>query len=111
MLNFGSPSLFDNGASGADNAAVAIGDVYGYGIPDIVTATTSGVLSIAQGKGDGTFLTPVMVSVKPPAGTPLPTFLLRGQARGPGREAQIQTGRPYWTSSRLTLPRMISGCS
>ena len=67
MLSFGSPSLFDNGA-GAGNAAVAVGDVYGYGIPDVVTATTSGSLSISQGKGDGTFLTPVKVSI-----TPLPT--------------------------------------
>ena len=72
MLSFGSPSLFGYG-TGAGNAAVAIGDVYGYGIPDIVTATTSGSLSISQGKGDGTFLTPVMVSIIPPADTPLPT--------------------------------------
>ena len=74
LLSFGSPSLFDNGAGvNNNNAAVAIGDVYGYGIPDLVTATTLGSLSISQGKGDGTFQTPVIVSITPPAGTPLPT--------------------------------------
>ena len=72
LLNFGSPSLFDTGV-GPNIAAVAIGDVNGDGIPDLVTATTTGGLSISQGKGDGTFLTPVMVSITPPAGTPLPT--------------------------------------
>ncbi len=61
LLNFGSPSLFDTGG-GANNAAVAIGDVNGDGIPDLVTATTKGGLSIAQGYGNGTFQTPVPIA-------------------------------------------------
>ena len=47
---------------GPINAAVAIGDVNGDGIPDLVTATTKGGLSIAQGYGNGTFQTPVPIA-------------------------------------------------
>ena len=69
LLSFGSASLFDNGTGGGLNAAVTVGDVSGDTIPDLVTATTSGVLSVAfghlnpvTGKGDGTFDKPVIVS-------------------------------------------------
>ncbi len=67
LLSFGSPSLFD---TGANNAAVAIGDIFGDSydgspILDLVTATKSGGLSISKGNGDGTFQTPVPVIFNP----------------------------------------------
>ncbi len=69
LLNYGSPSLFDNGAgANNNNAAVAIGDIFGDSYPngnpilDLVTATTSGGLSISQGNGDGTFQTPINIA-------------------------------------------------
>lgn len=69
LLSFGSPSLFDNSTGGGLNAAVTVGDVSGDTIPDLVTATSSGVLSVAfghlnpvTGEGDGTFDKPVIVS-------------------------------------------------
>ena len=52
LLSMGSPLVFDTGAS---NGAVAIGDINGDGIPDVVTATTAGAINIALGNGDGTF--------------------------------------------------------
>ncbi|MGC8641115.1 MAG: FG-GAP-like repeat-containing protein [Isosphaeraceae bacterium] len=56
LLSFGSPLLFDTGAGpGVGNAAVAIGDVNGDGVPDLVTATSSGGITISDGNGDGTF--------------------------------------------------------
>ena len=76
LLSFGSPSVFNTGAT---NAAVADGDIFGdsfphgdsvpdpYGpyIPDLVTASTSGSIIIARGKGDGTFQTPIrLVNVR-----------------------------------------------
>ena len=66
LLNFGSPSLFD---TGANNAAVAIGDIFGDTNPtngspilDLVTATPSGGLTITKGYGDGTFQTPTTIT-------------------------------------------------
>ncbi len=67
LLSFGSPSLFDNG-TGTNNEAVAIGYIFGDSYPDgspildLVTATASGALSMAQGNGDGTFKTPINVA-------------------------------------------------
>jgi hypothetical protein len=62
LLSFGTPSLFDNGTKGENNTAVAIGDVNGDGIPDIVSGTEKGTLSIALGYGDGTFRPPALIS-------------------------------------------------
>ena len=53
LLSFGSPLLFNTGTT---NSAVAIGDVTGNGIADLVTATKSGGINIALGNGDGTFV-------------------------------------------------------
>src|SRR3954467_15480891 len=55
LLSFGSPSLLDTGAS---NNAVALGDVNGDGIPDLVAAATSNALTVATGCGDGRFHAP-----------------------------------------------------
>ncbi len=52
LLSFGSPWLSNTGAS---NAAVAVGDVTGDGMADLVTATTAGGITIAPGNGDGSF--------------------------------------------------------
>ena len=71
MLSFGSPSLFDTSPTNT-NAAVAIGDVYGNGMQDLVTAPTSGGLNIAQGNGNGTFQPALPINAS--SSTPLPAF-------------------------------------
>ena len=61
LLSFGSPLVMGTGAT---NAAVAIGNIFGDSfpsggyIPDLVTASTNGSIIIARGKGNGTFQTP-----------------------------------------------------
>ncbi len=86
LLNFGSPSLFDNGA-GANNAAVAIGDIFGGSYPDgspildLVTATTKGGLSISQGYGDGTFHTPIVITTTATSFSTVKLVDLNGKVR------------------------------
>jgi hypothetical protein len=47
---------------GSNANAVAVADLTGDGIPDIITANNNGTLSVLQGNGDGTFQQPETLS-------------------------------------------------
>src|SRR5271166_1261781 len=86
LLSFGSPSVFNTGAT---NNAVAIGNIFGDtfpsggAIPDLVTASTSGSIIIAQGKGNGTFQTPIRLSTPAASFSSVTLANLRGNSGGP----------------------------
>lgn len=63
--SFAAPVTYNNG-SGAAAGSIAVGDVTGDAIPDIVTNTFS-ALSVLRGTGNGTFGAP------PGPGSPRPT--------------------------------------
>ena len=80
LLSFGSPLVFN---TGANNAAVAVGDIFGGSAPDLVTAATDGSIIIARGKGDGTFQTPIRLSTPAASFSSVTLANLSGNAGGP----------------------------
>jgi hypothetical protein len=79
-------------APGAPGSPLAVTDVNGDGIPDLVFSTRSGILE-RLGNGDGTFQDPIFVNL--PANTPAQAILGVGDFNNDGQLDVVISNRPF----------------
>lgn len=100
---FGPPTTYGNG-SGAAVSGIAVGDVTGDGVPDVVSNTFT-MLSVLAGRGDGTFGPPALSGNA--AGDQVATLL--GDVTGDGRTDAVSVVRSGTPDNAKTSVRVNRG--
>jgi hypothetical protein len=101
---FGTPTTYPVSATpaGGESLGIAIGDVDGDGIPDIVSGNNGAVFDVLSGRGDGTFKPTIAYNTGPTPGTFEGVSMAVADVDGDGA-ADVLVGQLYQNDVQIFL--------